>query len=229
MTDFKAIKSGSQNVRFWAFLGTLLISSILFLLIPLTQGLNDPQVDVLEYRKVELVSPPPPEFDPPEVEPKDTATEMLEEEIQLEKQIEDIPLQKIEFSLNPGMGVGLAMGRVNMPQIATYNVTSDIEKIFDFDELVQPPTLLNANEIRMHFPKELLRRRIRQVAVTLQIQIDKTGRVSVNKVLDSSYSHPSVREAATKVAVQARFSITQVNGKPVTVKGRFPITLQAPR
>jgi len=229
MTLFDSSNPNIKKIRFWAALGTLFISSILFLLIPLTQNLSEVDEKVLEYREVSLITPPPPEIEPIEMESENMEIEAFEELVAIEKPIEDIQLQKIDFSLNPGMGVGLAMGSLRMPNIDSYSVTTDIEKIFNFDELGQAPTLLNGNQIRMEFPKELVRRRIKSVVVTLEIVINKSGDVSDVKVLKSTYNHPKVRETAKRAALQAKFSITRINGKPVTVKGSFPITLQSPR
>ena len=147
----------------------------------------------------------------------------------MNRPVQDIPISQLELSLAPGMGVPLTMGIPNVPVVGNLDVVADIEKIFNFDELVQVPTLLNAQMIRADFPRELARRGVKEALINLEILIDKTGKVKVNRILSISYDHPKLREAATKAATQARFSITKVNGRPVTVRGRFPITLQAPR
>ena len=133
MTLFDSSNPNIKKIRFWAALGTLFISSILFLLIPLTQNLSEVDEKVLEYREVSLITPPPPKIEPIEMESENMEIEAFEELVAIEKPIEDIQLQKIDFSLNPGMGVGLAMGSLRMPNIDSYSVTTDIEKIFNFD------------------------------------------------------------------------------------------------
>ena len=105
------------------------------------------------------------------------------------------------------------------------DVISDIEWIFNFDELVQVPTLLNGHMIRAEFPRNGLQ----EATVQLEILIDTSGRVKVGRILSLTYDHPKLIAAAKKAATQARFSITEMDGRPVTVRGHFPITLQAPR
>lgn len=216
-------------IRFLAGVGSLLISSGLFLVIPLTQSLDDFDKDIVEYRAMQVALPPPPAFEPPPEDTNRILEEIESEPPVMEQPLEDIPVQQLEFSLAPGMGVALAMGTPNIPVVQKMNVVADIERIFNFDELVRVPTLLNAQMIRADFPSELARRGIKQATIHLEILIDKTGRVKVEKIISASHDHPKLREAAKKAASQARFSISKINGDPVTVRGRFPITLQAPR
>ncbi len=210
-------------------MGAMLISLGLFLVIPLTQALNDADQQIVEYRKMQLALPPPPAFEPPPEDANQILEQIDPEPPEMEQPLENIPIHQLDFSLNPGMGVALAMGTPNVPVVEKLDVVTDIEKIFNFDELVQVPSLLNAQMIRADFPRELARRGIKEANINLEILIDKTGRVEVTRVLSASYDHPKLREAAKKAASQARFSITRINGRPVIVRGRFPITLQAPR
>lgn len=147
----------------------------------------------------------------------------------MEKPLEDIPIQQLELSLSPGMGVPLAMGLPSLPDIGEGDLTAEIERIFNFDELDRVPTLLNARMIRAEFPRDLARKGVRKARVELEILIDKRGRVQVTRILSSTHDHAQLKEAARKAGSQARFSVTKVDGQPVTVRGRFPIALQAPR
>lgn len=222
-------KAQIQKIRIFALMGTIVISALLFLIIPLTQSLSDTESEVIEYRKMVMALPPPPAFEPPQDELNKLEEEFEPEPPELENQVEDIPINQLEYSLSPGMGVALAMGVPNVPVVEKMDVVADIEKIFNFDELVNVPTLVNAQMIRADFPSELARRGIKKATVTFEILIDKTGKVKVDRVLSTTYDHPKLRRAAEKAVSQARFSITKINGQPVIVRGRFPITLQAPR
>ena len=214
--------------RLLALAAAIFMSGLLFLVIPMTQYLNDPNNEIVSYRKMIVAMPPPPSIPPPpEIEPE--VEELEPEPPTLEQQFFDVPIQQLGLSLSPGIGVALAMGVPSVPRIETVDVAADIERIFNFDELSQVPTLLNAQMIRADFPRELSRQGVRQAKVVLEILIDERGRVRVTRVLSASHQHPKLHASARKAASQARFSVTKVDGRPVTVRGRFPIALQAPR
>ena len=218
-----------NSIRGLAAGGALLISTGLFLVIPLTQNLNDTEKDSVEYRTMLMAPPPPPAFIPPSEEVSDMEIDLQPVIPKMERPVEEVPLRQLELSLAPGMGVALSMGIPNIPTINGIDTLADIEKVFNFDELLQVPTLLNGQMIRADFPRELARRGLKEARINLEILIDKTGKVTVNRILSISFAPPRLREAAKKAASQARFSITKVNGRPVTVRGSFPMTLQAPR
>ena len=120
------------------------------------------------------------------------------------------------------------MGIPTVPTVARVDTVAEIEKIFNFDELAQPPSVINANLIQMEYPRELTRKRIKQVKVELEILIDKSGRVRVERFISSSYEHPKIKPAAIRVAEKFRFTITRIDGRAVAVRGRLPLTLQSP-
>lgn len=213
-----------------ALLAAVVMAAGLFLIIPLTQSLNAKQEATLTYREMVLATPPPPPKIPPPPETRSTSSASVDPEPpQMENQVEDIPVQRLELSLRPGMGVALNMGMPSMPSVGKVDTVAEIEKIFNFDELAQPPSVINGSMIRVDYPPELTRRGVREATVVMEITIDKSGRVSVNEILSSTYEHPRLQEAARRAAEQIRFTVTKVNGRAVTVRGRFPMTLQSPR
>jgi TonB family protein len=221
-------RSDSRFAPLVALVGAMLLAVGLFLVIPLTQALQSGSRDTLVYREMVLASPPPPQMPPVPEEQKSYEEEMKPEPPELERQLEDIPVQQLQLSLAPGMGVPLSMGVPSMPQVEKIDTVAEIEKIFNFDELVQPPNVINADMIRTDYPRELTRRGIREAKVVLEVLIDKTGRVRVERIVSISHEHPKLREAARRTAEQARFTVTRVDGRPVVVRGTFPLTLQAP-
>lgn len=201
----------------------------LFLIIPLTQALESQPAEIVTYRQTSLSMPPPPQIPP---EPEETRAQHETESPkppEMEQAVEDVPVQQLQLSLAPGMGVALTMGVPAMPQVEQVDTVGEIEKIFNFDELAQTPSIINGDMIRMDYPRELARRGVREARVELEVLIDKTGRVTVERVVSMSYEHPRLAEAARRAAEQARFTITRVNGRAVAVRGRFPLTLQSPR
>ncbi|MBG88918.1 MAG: hypothetical protein CMO80_18730 [Verrucomicrobiales bacterium] len=223
-------QSSSRWPSVFAMLGALALGVGLFLIIPLTQALNHGDLDPVTYRQMaHAAPPPPPQMPPPPEEEKAYEEEVKPEPPKLEHQLNEVPIQQLSLSLSPGMGVALQMGVPSMPKVQKVDTVGEIEKIFNFDELAQPPTVINKGMIWVEFPRELSRRGVRKAEVVMQILIDKRGRVRVEKFLSQSYDHPKLRESARKTAAQIRFTITKVDGRAVEVRGRFPLTLQAPR
>ncbi len=213
----------------FAFLGAVVLAAVLFMIIPLTQALNYVNPDLVTYRETVLAAPPPPPKMPPPPEELTSHEVTVEAEPpQMEQQVEDVPIQQISLDLSPGMGVGLNMGMPSMPTVAKVDMVAEIEKIFNFDELAQPPSIINSRMIRIEYPRALTRRGIKEVKVELEILIDKTGRVKVEKMISTTYEHELIWTAARRAAEQARFTITKIDGRAVVVRGRFPLTLQAP-
>ncbi len=212
-----------------ALLGALLASLVLFLLIPLTQFLDDVSDEIVEYREMNLVAPPPPPVVPPPDEIETVEQQELPQPPQPQRQVTEVPVQQLPLSLSPGVGVSLVMGVPNLEGMGEMDLVADIERIFNFDELAEVPRLLNARMIRADFPRELARRGIKEAKVVMEILIDRGGRVRVERILSISKDHPRLREAARKAASQARFSVTRVDGQAVVVRGKFPLTLRAPR
>jgi len=222
-------KSSSPIVPLLALLGACVLAVGLFLLVPLTQAMEAEPTDIVYQRSAPHAPPPPPRTPPPpeEVEPE----EML---IQpkppvLEQEAMDVETTQLELSLAPGMGVPLRMGVPNMPTIQKLNTVQEIKDIFNFDEVDNPPSPLNAGQIRVDYPRELSRRGIFRISVVLEVIIDKTGKLKVKRLISSSYKHPKVEIIATRTAEQIRFTISKKNGRPVSVLGRFPLELEDPR
>ena len=117
--------------------------------------------------------------------------------------------------------MGLDMGGL----APAFDGVAEIEKIFDFSELPQVPGLLFIPEIQ--WPQDLARRGIKSGEVVLLILIDKKGKPRVESIRSST--HPSLEAVARRFAERARFSVSEVNGEAIKVRGEWPLILQAPR
>ena len=210
-----------------ALAAAFLVTGVLFLLVPFTQVLGELDDEMVTYRKTRIVPPPPP-FTPPPEEIERVVREAPPPP-QLKRQRVEAPVKRLSLSLTPGLGVSLAMGVPSIEGMGMMDLVADIERIFNFDELAKVPTLLNAEMIRADFPRELARRGVREAKAVVEILIDQRGRVKVDRVLSISNDHPRLREAARRAASQARFSITRIEGRAVSVRGRLPISLRASR
>ncbi len=217
------LPDSSSRLRSLLALGCALVLALaLFLIIPISQALQDVNVDQIEYRELAVVVLDPPKI--PEIEREMVIEDIPDTVIELEQETTEMELSQLEISLNPGMGDALSMG----VQAGTFEVVIDVikqlEDIFDMDDLANPPT--RVNQPQYEYPLALERRGIHQVKLVVEILIDERGRSSFQKLLEVSHSHPEVSKIARSIANRVRFTVTEVDGRPVKVRGRFPITLQ---
>jgi len=203
-----------------AISGALGTAVLLFLLIPLTQLLDEVEKPDLKVREVSF-SPPPPDLPPPPPEeaqppePEQTPPEMP-------KEPPPIQIDALDVGLNPGTGDAVAMG-IPTPDLDMANdMTGDIQKLFTFEDLAEAPRLIN--QPRFRFPSQLARRGIDEGKVIVEIDILPNGRAELRRIISST--HPELVDAAREIVRSARFTKPEVNGRAQTVRGRFPLILQ---
>ena len=204
-----------------AFLGAMVMAAVLFLLIPLTQASFEADHDTTILREIR-VSPPPPAPPPPPPPAKAQPKESPPPEYV--QPPDAMVLHELDISLAPGVNDALAIGISDPTLVADYDVVSEIQDIFRFEDLPEAPRAVFVP--RFQFPRSLSRRGIKTGTVVLQILIDESGKSTVEKVISST--HPDLTEHATRLASKARFSIPKINGEAVKVRGHWPLTLKAP-
>jgi len=92
-------------------------------------------------------------------------------------------------------------------------------------ELDQTPRLLNRPSVR--FPSKLARTGVREGRVMLEVTINTSGKVSVDRVLNSSHpAHSELAAAARSFASRARYSKPTKNGRPVQAVFHWPLVLK---
>lgn len=210
-----------------ALAGAVFLAALLFLIIPISQALQDSSVQTVILREVDPVVLTPPK--PPVIEEKRQIERTPDKIPELEPEPPELELSQLELSLNPGVGEALSMGVQAGDFQVQVDAIGDIEKIFDFAELERPPNLINRRMIKPDFPRELERRGVKEVKLTLEILIDQKGKARFQKILASSHSHPKLDQEARRLGNLLRFTITKVDGQPVKVRAKFPFTLQSPR
>ena len=212
-----------------ALAGAVFLAALLFLIIPISQALQDSDIQTVILREVEPVVLTPPK--PPVIEEKRQIEKTPDKIPELEPEPPELELSQLELSLNPGVGEALSMG----VQAGTFEVNvdaiGDIEKIFDFADLERPPDLINGHSIKYEFPRELERRGVKEVKLTLEILIDQKGRARFQKILAASHSHRKVEQEARRLGDLLRFTIPKRDGQPVKTRAKFPLVLrsQSPR
>lgn len=204
-----------------ALLGAVLLSCGLFLLLPLTRHAEGTRPEARELRTVRLAPPPPP---PPVFPEVDTEPEIPEMDLEPMSPPEPMPPAAATDLRPPGPEALLAMGPPSAAPAGLTTPPADLKDLFTFEDLRAAPQALYVPVIR--FPDRLARRGIREGRVVLHIVINTEGHVSVDRVV--SASHPELVEPARKAAVRSRFSVSEINGRPVSVRGDWPIILKAP-
>jgi TonB family protein len=202
--------------------GALVLAGLLFLVIPISRMQEDKPLPDLRVRKMRTLIPMPPKAPPPRekrVEKKPPPS------TQIPRAMAELTLTQLDVDLIPGTGDALAMD-LDMDGFApTFDGVAEIEKVFDFSELPQVPGLLFIPEIQ--WPQDLARRGIKSGKVVLLILIDKKGKPRVESIHSST--HPSLEGVARRLAERARFSVSEMNGEAIRVRGEWPLILQAPR
>ncbi|MEM7791974.1 MAG: hypothetical protein AAF546_11280, partial [Verrucomicrobiota bacterium] len=141
-----------------ALAGSIVMALLVFLLIPITQYLDTENESILEFRETVLMAPPPPVVIPPAPE----QVEQTEPETppEFERQIQELSINQLELSLNPGISDALKIGIAGGAFTNESDSVSDIKKLFTFDDLPQAPRIIN--QPNFAFPRSLIRRGIKE-------------------------------------------------------------------
>ncbi|HAT59372.1 MAG TPA: hypothetical protein DCS60_01210 [Opitutae bacterium] len=210
-----------KGVKIWAFFGAFFLATVLFLIIPMTQMLDSPDradITLHEMNLAELV-PPRPQLTRDPIEP--------EKEVklpELQESFQELNLNELELSLNPGIGDALAMGVGSVSLEEQVDVLEQIQQVFRFSDLESIPSMIASP--RFDYPQSLIRQGIRKGTVDLLIRIDKKGNASVLQVVSSP--HNELTRVAKRLVERSRFTTPKIDGVPVTVDGNLPLTLESP-
>tara|TARA_B100000212_G_scaffold341812_1_gene326189 strand:+ start:266 stop:976 length:711 start_codon:yes stop_codon:yes gene_type:complete len=210
-----------KGVKIWAFFGAFFLATVLFLIIPMTQMLDSPDradITLREMNLAELV-PPRPQLTRDPIEPKNEVR--LPE---LQESFQELNLNELELSLNPGIGDALAMGVGSISLEEQVDILEQIQQVFQFSDLESIPSMIASP--RFDYPQSLIRQGIRKGTVDLLIRIDKKGNASVLQVVSSP--HNELTRVAKRLVERSRFTTPKIDGVPVTVDGNLPLTLESP-
>ena len=206
-----------------ALLGALLMTLLVFLAIPITQHLGNQRNDLIEFREAMTSTPPAPLILPPP--PEKVEQSEPEPTPEFKQQLQDFSLSQLELSLNPSISGALRVGVTSAGFATEVDALSEIQKLFTFADLQSAPRIINSPSIV--YPRELVRRGIREGRVLAKIEIDTKGRARVLEII--SASDPRLIQAAKEVIRKARFTPPKVGGVPQKVIGEWPILLRAPQ
>ena len=207
----------------YSTVGAFLMAILVFLTIPLTQTIQPEATEIVDLRKIIIVQPSAPPT-PPETTKQPTAKEKpLQPSFQ--KQLIDPDLTQLALSLNPGIEEALEIGLANTGFEMEMDTVGEIKKLFTFRDLPEAPKIINHPKIL--FPRELVRRGIKEGRVVVLIEIDERGRARVISIQSST--HPLLIKKAEEVIRQAQFTTPLINGVAQRVRGEWPINLREPK
>lgn len=203
--------------HFAVVLGSLGLTLLLFLVLPLMQAINEPpEMDTL-LRAADTTSlePPPPidEPEPEEPEPQEQPPPGMTPESQ------PLDLSQLELALGgmgDGSGWGTAEFAVNLE--AALPVGQDLDQLVSIDELDQKPRAV-------HQPSPTIDAEVRKAGggtVYILFVVDPTGRVD-NPIVQRQL-HPVLDRAALSAVKQWKFEPGRRNGQAVGFRMRVPIT-----
>lgn len=197
--------------------GAALISALLFLLIPLTQLLDPIQKADTIVREITMM-PPPPQAPPPP-EPAEPVEDPPPPE--MSRTTPPVEINTLDISVSTGAGEVIAMG-VPSPDLVVQDLASEMERLFTFDDLEEPPRMINRPDFR--FPPALVRRGINAGKVEVEIDILPDGTAEYRRIV--SLTHPELETIARQIIARTRFTRPIVNGQPQRVRGVFPLVLE---
>ena len=217
----------SRFVPALALAGAVVLAVGLFLVIPLTQALNQAPADLVSYREMVLAAPPPPpEMPPPPEEQTPERVRKDPEPPRLEQEVMEVRVQQLPLSLSPGMGVALTMGVPAMPRVEKMDTIAQIEELLSFDDLDQMPSVLNPLGIPAGLQRRLRLRGVKRLETVVKLRVDRRGRSEFIALLSTSHEVPGLEEELARMVSQFRWTVPRKGGIPVDVpNGTMPIVL----
>jgi periplasmic protein TonB len=200
------------------WVGTLLCSAGVFLLLPFTQMIAALGKKPSDLFTVEVATPPPPppiEAEPPEPPPPEPPPPDVAPPPQ------QLSLSQMDVALNLGVGdAGAGAFSFDGFGVSASDTATDLE-IFDVKDLDSAPR--RTRTAPLVYPPHLKRARVAG-SVTLIAIIDENGGVKVERVLKSSIS--DFEAPAVKFAEGCLFEPPKKSGKAVRARYTWPIRFE---
>lgn len=199
-----------------AIYGSLIVSLLIFLLLPITQWLSfrrDATSHIISDVYIPPPPPPPPEPPPPEeIEDK--------EEIELEEQRKLPSLDQLDLAMNPSLSGNLG-GEFRLPEFQVSDLGS---MIFDLEELDEIPKAIS--RVSPIYPDTMRRAGLNGRVVMLFI-VDEKGMVKNARV--ESSTNPAFSRPALDALRKWRFKPGVKDGRKVKTKMRQPMSFSLQR
>jgi len=193
--------------------GAVLITLVVFLVLPLTQLVSSYAKRELLVSKVDstILEAPPSAEEPPPPPPKE------EEPPEVQPDLSDVPEPlsiTIDLDIAVGTGGALALNLLG----GSADAARDMAQALDVAELDKPPTLIAA--VSPRYPPELRRARV-EGTVALVFVLTEEGRVEDVRV--ESSSRPEFEQPALEAIRRWRYKPGMKEGEAVKTYMRQPI------
>lgn len=198
--------------------GSLLLTAVFFLVLPLMQAIQASPTADLIVQQVDSASVPPPPPPPVEEPEEEEEEEPDEEPLELAEEAQPLELSQLELALNPGFGAGALTGDFAIKIDGAAAGGREMEELFSIADLDQKPRAV-------YQPSPVLDAAARKKApgkVTILFVVDRSGAVQ-NPVVQAS-SDPVLERPALAAVKQWKFEPGKRNGQPVRFRMRAPIT-----
>ncbi len=213
-STFHAIREMIHRVL--VFAGSVGLTLVFFLVLPLLQALNKPPSTGTLVQSVDTVleAPDP----PPEPEPEEPPEPEEEPPPELTEQSQPLDLSQLELAMNPGLSGGWMSGDFGVNLDNVVNQNKDVDQLFSLADLDQKPRVVYqpspaiTKEVKKHAPG----------TVYLVFIVNKEGKVEQPKVQKSTA--PVFEKPALNAVKQWKFEPGKRGGEAVRFRMRVPIT-----
>lgn len=185
-----------------AFLTTLMAVLIVAQYLP---SLIEPEVEV---RRLSAALPPPP---PPPAQPQAQQQQDITLDIAIEGTGAILPNIEVPKTIDIDKP---DVPDITMNEVSFVDFTPNIE-IFKLNQLDRLPNLLTKTRITM--PDSLKKRGVKKVHMRLDITINTTGKVTLNRIVENPYEE--LNKEIKRLIQRSKFTAPQKEG--VAVKARF--------
>lgn len=213
----------SLKGQLFTFFGGFCAVMCLFIIIPLIQLVNVEQPSKKNVFEESIVHMPR-----PAVHKKSSSSKKKKIKLEfrppiLEAEIPSLKISMLDVHLDPSLKINK---EATLDSKFLDDLVFDIKNdslIYSFGDLSKGPTIIYLPEIP--YPGELKRKNILKGKVVVIILIDEKGFARCESIPFSS--HPLLEKIVRQAVRKSRFSISRIDGKPVKVRGRWPMALQA--
>lgn len=213
-TGFQVRQKGFPVIRM--VIMTVIMTLGILAVLPISRALSK-GLDRRMIVEISSASIPPPE--PPPPEPPPPLEDEVEEEVDdLDQTPQELSLDQLEASLNPGMGDALT----NSFNFDSFSVNTDLDQeiqLFSIADLDSRPKPLS--QIPPIYPPEFETRGYEGM-VKARIMIDEQGNVTVLEIVEAT--HPEAIQPVRQALVKWRFEPPKKNGHAVRATYTQPLS-----
>lgn len=204
------------KLRFTASMIAVLLITALMLSLLFFQQVDFSKPEKTVIRQISIASSPPPPPPPPVQQAQPNATPT----INLSANGSGPVMQFTQVSLASPMN----FADISPPEIS--NMTSHLLEnlnvdwqAFGLDELDDMPRLLT--NLKIKYPKSLVRKGVNSIAIELDVLIDESGKVILRNIVHNPY--PEFEPIIHKLMKKARFTAPKKNGVSVRAAFNWPL------